>query len=192
MSRITAKYNRIWLQPVSYGTWDTDGLVETWLTRYAKPINKFDFPGLSLAEFIPAPIALAQAQSINATFARQIQLVAFDKSGAFEPGNTVQVTLYWKASDPTEQPTTVFVHIYDDQGQLITQQDATPVNGTFPTNEWKPNTIIVDQHHLLIPDASRPKTLVVGLYDSQTQVRLGVTDAQGRIIADKLVSLDMR
>jgi 4-amino-4-deoxy-L-arabinose transferase-like glycosyltransferase len=190
--RITTKYNRVWLQPASFSTWDTDGLVETWLMRHAKQISKSDFRGLSLEQFIPAPIALLQAQPINATFARQIQMVAFDKTGVLEPGNIIHITLYWKTASHIERAATVFIHIYDDQGRLVTQQDATPVNGTFPTNEWESNTIIVDQYQLAIPTGTRPKTLSVGMYDSQTQVRLDVTDVRGQVISDKLVRLEER
>jgi hypothetical protein len=166
--------------------------VETWLTRHAKRINKFDFRGLALEQFIPASVALSQAKPINATFARQIQLMAFDKTGALAPGNVVSITLYWKTNTPIERATTVFIHVYDDQGQLIAQQDATPVLGTFPTNKWETNTIIVDQYQLTIPNNSRPKILGVGMYDSQTQVRLEVTDAQGQSISDRFVPLEVR
>ena len=192
LNQITTKYTRLWLQPAAFAEWDTSGLVETWLTRHAKQTNQFDFRGLSLKQFIPAQIALMQAQSINATLARQIQLLAFDKTGSLEPGNSVTVTLYWKTPAHIERAATVFVHIYDEQGQLIAQHDATPVNGTFPTNEWEVNAIIVDQHQLFIPGGTHPKIWAVGMYDSQTQVRLDAADAQGQSISDRLVRLEVR
>ncbi len=90
------------------------------------------------------------------------------------PGNTLPVTLRWRALRPLDRSYLVFVHLLtNDMQTLITQDDGVPANGTNPTNTWRPGEIIVDPHQLTIP----PNT-PAGTY----QVRVGLyTEAEGRL-----------
>ncbi|MCI0476469.1 MAG: glycosyltransferase family 39 protein [Anaerolineales bacterium] len=194
LQRVTNKYTRVWLQAASYSTWDTDGLVETWLRRHARLVSASEPRGLRLALYLPASVALRQAEPIDAAFAGQICLRAFD-SDAHEkttrPGATLRVTLYWQAITRPARAATVFVHLYDADGKLWSQQDNAPVNGTYPTTDWQTDVVIVDEYALTIPaDAPSGEYFAqVGMYDSQTRERLSVIDSRGNAFSKNRVPL---
>ncbi|MEW5720005.1 MAG: glycosyltransferase family 39 protein [Chloroflexota bacterium] len=189
LQRVTAKYTRVWLQAAPYSTWDTAGLVETWLRRHARLVSASEPRGLRLALYLPASVALRQAEPIDATFAGQIRLRAFDSAARTK--TMLRVTLYWQAISRPTRATTVFVHLYDADGKLWSQQDKPPVNGTYPTTDWETDVVIVDEYALTIPaDAPSAKYFVeVGMYDSQTRERLVVVDTRGKAFSQNRVPL---
>ena len=194
LQRLTTKYTRVWFQAAPYSTWDTAGLAETWLHRHARLVSASELRGLHLALYLPASVALRQAESVDATFAGQIRLRAFDSDArekTTRPGTTMRVTLYWQALTRPTHAATVFVHLYDAAGQLWSQQDNVPVNGTFPTTDWDSDIIVVDEYALTIPaDAPSAKYVVeVGMYDSQTRERLIVVDSRGNAFSQNRVPL---
>ena len=184
LQRLTTKYMRVWFQAAPYSPWDTEGLVETWLHRHARQISVFEFRGVRLALDLSASVAVQQAEPIDATFAGQIRLLAFDSDAramTARPGATLRVTLYWQALTRPTRAATVFVHLYDAEGRLRSQQDNQPVNGTYPTSDWESDAIVVDEYALTIPADAPPGkySVLVGMYDSQTNERLGAVDSRG-------------
>lgn len=59
----------------------------------------------------------------------------------------VVVTLYWTADRVPTEDYQIYVHILDND-QIITQSDSAPVNGNYPTSQWRTNTVIEDQRVL--------------------------------------------
>ncbi len=194
LRRLTAKYTRIWFQPVPYGEWDTAGLVAAWLQRHAVELDAQQFRGVRLELYQPAAAAIRQSAPVDAMFAGQIRLIAFklDPPNALGRGGAVaHLTLFWSAHAHIERDATAFVHLYDSAGILRAQQDNPPVRGTYPTSAWQPDEIVVDSYDLQIP-ANLPAgayTLAVGMYDSQTQVRLAAADRLGQPLAHNEVTL---
>ena len=88
-----------------------------------------------------------------------------------QPGQTVRVTLYWRAVAHPVGERTVSVRIAGAAGQLLAQQDMQPVNGTRPTSWWEPGWYLRDVYYLtLSPQAqSGAAALQLLLYDSFTQ-----------------------
>lgn len=91
-------------------------------------------------------------------------------------GDILELTLYWQADQVPVGAYTVFTHLYDPDGQLVTQHDGLPCNAGCPTTSWLPGEIIPDVHELEIPESCLPGsyTLVAGLYDSKTLERLQI------------------
>lgn len=194
LKRLTAKYARVWLQPVPYAEWDTEGLVETWLNRHARPLRVYEFRGLRLALYLPAAAAVRQAREIDATFDAHIRLIAFDldiAEGTLRAGTTLHLVLYWEALDRVAREATVFVHLYGTDGKLWAQQDNPPVRGTFPTSTWDTNSIVVDLYALRLPVDAPTGTysLAVGMYDSHTLQRLRAVDKLGQPLPEHRVVL---
>ena len=194
LQRLMTKYTRVWFQAAPYSTWDADGLVETWLHRHARLISASELRGLRFALYLPASVALRQAEPADATFGGQMRLLAFDadtREKTARPSSTLRVTLYWQAITRPTRAATVFVHLYDAAGQLWSQQDNVPVNGTFPTTDWNSDVIVIDEYAVTIPaDAPSAKYSVqVGMYDSQTRERLIVVDSRGNTFPQNRVPL---
>ena len=68
----------------------------------------------------------------------------------------------------------VFVHLVDENGRIVDQSDAEPVDWTRPTTGWAPGEFVVDQHQLLLPAGEDGGILAlrVGLYDASSGQRL--------------------
>jgi hypothetical protein len=111
---------------------------------------------------------------------------------SLEP-RTLNLTLYWRATDTPSQDYTVFVHLLDESGLLRGQGDGPPVGGDYPTSFWEPGEVIIDMHHVDV-DADAPPgsyRLAVGLYRLGDGTRLAVWDAAGMPQPDNRVILPL-
>ena len=71
-------------------------------------------------------------------------------------------------------------HILNQNGTLVAQKDNWPVNGLWPPTCWQAGEIIVDPYAIPLP-ADLPAgtySLLVGLYDADTNIRLLTADGQ--------------
>ncbi len=94
------------------------------------------------------------------------------------------IHLWWQATADVTQDYTIFIHVLDENGNLIAQSDATPAQGSSPTHIWQNGDIIHDSHQLTL-DAAENINILVGAYDSNTQIRLPVTQ-NGRPLPDNV------
>lgn len=121
----------------------------------------------------------------------QIALVGYNSSvkrthsgsAALGAGDTLTLTLYWQALQVPERDYTVFVHLLDGTGAYVTQDDAPPRGGRYPTWAWHPGDLVPDTHHVTLPDAAPPGPYYwsVGMYRPETEERLSVTGSQGAL-----------
>jgi hypothetical protein len=145
--------------------------------------------------YAPPPI-LDQAQvgpltgRLDADFQGQIVLLGYRlPEQETWPGGRMPVTLYYQAKVPFGIDYTVFVHLVDAEGDIITQQDTYPGMGRYPTTMWKPGQIIADTFYLELPGwapAPGTGTFEVGFYDRETQLRLLVVDEDGQVTGDSV------
>ncbi len=104
------------------------------------------------------------------------------KAGAGEAAGTMEVHLYWQALEGLQDDYTIFVHLLDREGRVISQDDAAPQAGARPTSGWEPQEAIVDWHILKLPRAlAAGDTLIAGVYDSLDGKRLGDGNAMNYI-----------
>ncbi len=133
---------------------------------------------------------LSGSQLENANFDNQIELTAFAitepdgqsfLSTAVSPGTSLNVALYWQARQLPADDYTVFVHLLDADGQLITSHDSQPMLGRLPTGLWVPEETVLDNHPLSLPPElpAGTYTLQIGLYQPESGLRLPVWDADG-------------
>jgi hypothetical protein len=88
----------------------------------------------------------------------------------FRPGESMQLTLYWRALGPLPKSYDVFVHVENERGIIQSQHDGVPGGAKRPTNLWRAGEIIVDRHQIEIKPTMTPGRyrVVVGLYDAHT------------------------
>ncbi len=83
------------------------------------------------------------------------------------------LTLVWQADNETTTSYRVFIHLVDENGQIVAQSDGEPAGWTRPTTGWLPGEIILDAHNLSLENVPAGSyQLNVGLYDPSTGVRL--------------------
>lgn len=92
------------------------------------------------------------------------------------PGDRLELALTWEVLDRLFRDYTLFVHITDRNGVIITQIDQPP-RADRPTTTWQTGETLVSVHSLTLPVNVVPGTLTVrlGLYEGDQ--RLHVVDA---------------
>lgn len=116
-------------------------------------------------------------------FGDAVELVGYDSSVDWQSGR-LQVRLYWQTLAQPAEDYTAFVHLVDAQGHRYSQDDRQPLDGAFPTSQWRPGDLM-HTDHTLQGDAAcldAPCYLAVGWYDLETGQRLPVT--RGRATND--------
>jgi hypothetical protein len=124
----------------------------------------------------------APEHTLDVRLGDHVLLLGYDLSAQqVRPGETLSLTLHWGALERLDRPYTVFIHVLDAGGELLTQADGMPVDGTLPTSCWLAGELIPDPHDITIPAgaASGTYTVIVGLYDRPTMQRLPVAGGEG-------------
>ncbi len=139
---------------------------------------------------------------VNASLGSSIRLVGYDLRPPTcddETGTTVMTTcwfgivLYWQAQQDMSQDYTVFVHVIDrteaGEERLLTQRDAMPDDGAYPTHNWRAGEVVIDPVRVPLPREMPVGTfdLFVGMYDPVSRERLPVVSATGEVLNDKVV-----
>jgi hypothetical protein len=109
--------------------------------------------------------------------------------GRIQAGQTISVTLFWRALEPVDEDYTVFVHLIDEAGSLQGQSDGPPVGGRYPTRSWLRQQIVEDESVLTLTHGLKPGMyrIAVGLYDLGTGHRLRVTGEDGEEPSDAIL-----
>jgi hypothetical protein len=124
-----------------------------------------------------------------ADFGDQIALIAYDfEAKDYEPGDRVDINLYWKAMNPVDINYQVFLHMLDESGQIIAQSDKLNP-GEFPTKRWPLDKYVRDEHSFIIPDdtESGDYHLSVGLWVASEGWRLPLIDESGEQLGDSFI-----
>jgi hypothetical protein len=87
----------------------------------------------------------------------------------------LNLTLYWQTDASLAENYTVFVHILDENGRLLAQQDNQPNHGLYPTSTWDANAIIRDAYAIPLPANAQTYTIQTGMYTWPSLTRLPVT-----------------
>jgi hypothetical protein len=146
--------------PLADGSGDTVTLGPVWLTPASPPAA-----GPPLAAF--GPVALHHA-SLD--------------------GNTL--TLHWRTGQPIDRNYTIFVHVTDAAGNLLSQADGVPFDGLYPLPNWLPGQFITDRRTLALDE--RAAAVTIGLYLPDTGERLPALDATGQPLPEQSFSLTVQ
>ncbi|MBN1640156.1 MAG: glycosyltransferase family 39 protein [Anaerolineae bacterium] len=129
-------------------------------------------------------------ERLDASFQGQVTLLGYEAHDEVTwPGDRVSITLYYQAMVPFGIDYTVFVHLVDQWGNILVQQDTYTGMGRYPTTSWQPGQIIADTFYLTMPEwtpVPGTGTFEVGFYDRATGVRLLVVDADGQVTGDSI------
>jgi hypothetical protein len=116
------------------------------------------------------------------TLGQAVRLLGYDLDrSTAEPGQALHLTLYWQCLAPMPTSYTVFTHLLDAQGQMLTGHDCLPASGARPTTGWLLHEVLTDPHEIVVPADAAPGgySIEVGLYDAATWARMQAFDAGG-------------
>ncbi len=122
---------------------------------------------------------------LNITFAGVGTLIGFDlPNREYRPGESLPLTLYWHSLGNVPTRYTVFVHLLDGHGKVVSQRDEPPVHGSRPTTSWVPGEYIADAHDVPIDPAVTAGNyqIEVGLYDPRDGHRVSTGTPDNRVL----------
>jgi hypothetical protein len=148
-----------------------------------------DFEIDQVYEVIHPTTKLPNSPNLIHTLDRNVRLLGYVlKSPSAGESPVLEVKLFWQCLRPMDRDYTVFVHLVDETGTLVAQQDGQPANGTKPTSGCLHEEVVVDTHTLDLP-TDLPEgqvSLRVGMYDLRTMRRLPVHGLDGMMVQDFL------
>ena|GEM_PF-2529224 len=141
----------------------------------------------------PAVSSEVQITPLDKDFNRQITLTGYALNQPLQPGDDLELTLFWQVEAPIEVDFTVFVQLVQADNTIVAQRDGRPQNGFFPTPAWQPGEQVVDRHTVPLPaDLAGHYDLLVGLYEPESGARLQILDEAGQFQSDHVRITDLR
>jgi hypothetical protein len=135
---------------------------------------------------------LAEASSTHtapvAVFDNRVTLVAAKAVPTAD--GTLALRLNWEADGPlTDAVYSVFAHLYDASGTLVTQSDGYPMDGLYPFWLWRSGEPIEEMRYLTPPGRpfSGQYQVAVGIYNRDTGERLAAYGPDEARIAGDVV-----
>ena len=91
-----------------------------------------------------------------------------------QTGQTVRISLFWRALAAPQAERTISVRLADSAGNIVVQNDSSPAEATRPTSWWEEGWQFREVRYLQIPPNVQPGSLSVDilLYDSFTGEQL--------------------
>lgn len=197
LEEIVAQHRRLFT--IFWGDAESDPqrFIERWLEAHTYKAGETWYKDVRLAVYaVPSETLDPSELALDAPvrFGRHIYLEGYGVlTDELAAGDILQLSLLWRATDSLSQRYKVFVHLYDQAGQVVAQTDSEPGNGLRPTDTWTPGEQVTDRYGVLIPAETPPGDyrLSVGLYliDDPDQ-RLTVTRS-GELAGDRLDLADI-
>jgi hypothetical protein len=188
LNDIIAQHERLYVIYWGDGQQDPQRIIESWLdenTYIATSDWNQDVRFVMYA--VPSAPATEIEVPVNQTFGDHISLQGYTLANdELAPGDIVQITLFWQTDTKLDKRYKVFLHLLDENGQLVAQRDSEPGSTLKPTTIWEPNEPITDNHGILIPADLPPGRYILslGLYDiADPNSRLPIQTENGQLDA---------
>jgi hypothetical protein len=127
-------------------------------------------------------------RGLGVTFGGEVLLLGYDLA---REDKELRLELHLQALRQMQTDYKVFVHLFDPATEtIVTQHDATPREGRYPTSHWAEGEVVSDSITLDLAEVPPGRyRLAVGVYGPETMDRLPAVDAAGRPVPDNRVVL---
>jgi hypothetical protein len=178
LNETMAAHQQVWWLP--HGIPPEESAVEQMLMWAGFRAGNDDFAGQRLVLFaFPADLA-ANLIPLKAEFEQHIALIEAAYPPQTRVGAVLPIELHWQTQAALGEDYHVFIHLVDQDGQLVAQADGQPALWTRPTTTWAVGETIIDRHGLWLPTPTAPGQyqLRVGLYRPSDGRRLRLTTGE--------------
>lgn len=140
-------------------------------------------------------VSSGQQDQVRANLGNKVMLSKCELNDQeFRPGDVIQVLITWDVLESFPESYTVFIHIIDRNGQILTQRDAAPLGGSRPTNTWRPGETLLDTHTLVLPREASPGDywVAIGLYQGDQRLPVidpGLAEAKGNAVVARQITI---
>ena len=100
------------------------------------------------------------------------------------------LTLFWEPTAPIADDVTIFVHLFDANGEMVGQADGDPFGNRYRLSEWRTGHLFEETRAL--PSPVPVETVAVGIYRRADGVRLIATDRTGTRLDHDALSVPAR
>jgi hypothetical protein len=139
---------------------------------------------------------LRSTHQVAANLQDSIELLAFlTDEDVYCPGDTVRVTLYWRALRSLDQDYKASIHITDDVGaRQLARHDGDPGGGYTPTTRWLPGELVSDTHTVALPEDLPPGRYRIwaSMYEFATVRNLEVISVEGTADGSRILLGEIR
>ena len=170
---IRATHERVWLVQWAMNEADPPGVIQNWLAENGFKATHQWYGSVQLALIGFAPPSTS-TERLDVELDNGIVLEGYRlPSRSLKPGETLALTLVWRAEGPTATPWKVFTHLLDGAPSVVAQRDAEPADNLRPTTGWKPGERIEDNYGILVPEAlpAGAYTLEIGMYSGERRAQ---------------------
>ena len=117
-----------------------------------------------------------------------ILLYGYDLDTRVTVGSERELIQYWQVVAETGTDWTVFVHLLDSDGNIVSQADGPPLGGAYPSSYWQADEWLQDRRILRIPAtvSGEVLTCVTGFYDPETGRRMATLGEQAAAMGDSV------
>lgn len=186
LTEIAARHDRIYALFWGENQRDPERLVERWLDAHAYKATDAWVGDVRLVMYaLPPDVATEMATAVDLRFGDAITLRGYTLGATrVQPGDVIPLTLFWETAVALDTRYKVFLHLVDANGNLVAQRDSEPGGGLVPTTIWQPESVVVDNHGVLVPVGAESGmyTLLLGLYDlGDAASRLQIQTDSGKL-----------
>ena len=141
--------------------------------RVYRELNPYEpVSSLQVYQYIPSPFDVGETVSSTLAFipapGQRLELTAYRlDSSRLVPGQSVHLTLYWRAATPLDQPLRLTLYLRPETGGSPRKWAETAAPGGLPTHLWTSGVTVTDRY-LLSPPADLP----VGRYHLELALHL--------------------
>jgi hypothetical protein len=157
-------------------------------TKDGQPVEQVFLQAVKVEPWEPLEDDISHTMSVN--LGNQVDLVGYDvERREARAGDTVRLTLFWRAREEIGEDYTVFTHLADAEGHIWAQDDSYPVDGDYPTSFWSVGEVVRDEYELALPSdvPAGEYEIEVGLYLGSSGVRLPVLDDAGQVLHNRIL-----
>ncbi|MBI4301869.1 MAG: glycosyltransferase family 39 protein [Chloroflexi bacterium] len=208
LQSMARQYGRLWF--VRWGDQEADPsrFISRWLDENAYETTGRWFGNVELLAYSLPTTTTTPTTPLEVNFGNQIQLLGYSLEGGdqlqpAQPGDVLQLTLYWRALAPLIRNYAVFTHLIDQNQYVLGQHDGEPVGWTRPTTTWQPGEVVADRHGISVSYGTPPgeyrielglyelngqRLLIYGTGDDRILLRTGVKVEKGPLMALDIIT----
>ncbi len=182
LTEIAAEHGRVFAVLWAVDESDPGRFVEGWLAeRTYKALDTW-YGDVRLAIYAaPATPPKDIQNPLDVKLGDEIALLGYNLlSREVEAGDILPLTLFWQALAQPQERYKVFVHLLDEAGHIVGQQDSEPGDGLNITASWQPGETVADNYGVLIRPGTPPgeHRVVVGMYSPISGQRLAISEGE--------------
>ena len=120
-----------------------------------------------------------------------IALLHTDAPASITPGQIFSMTTIWRQESRQAEDLTMFVHILNEQGEMVAQSDGPMRQGLYPTRLWHIGEVVIETRAMMVRADAQPGNyqLFTGFYQPDTLARVPAKSAGSLAISGQAVAV---